>query len=41
MVGVVQVSRILKYESEKKKGLHGVVEDIKADVKETIQEAKP
>ncbi|KAJ4005149.1 hypothetical protein NW766_011296 [Fusarium irregulare] len=41
MVGVVQVSRILKYESEKKKGLHGVVEDIKADAKETIEEVKP
>ncbi|CEI60749.1 unnamed protein product [Fusarium venenatum] len=41
LVGVVQVSRILKYESEKKKGLHGVVEDIKADAKETIREVKP
>lgn len=41
LVGVVQVSRILSYESEKKKGLHGVVEDIKADAKETIQEVKP
>ncbi|QPC69813.1 hypothetical protein HYE68_000565 [Fusarium pseudograminearum] len=41
LVGVVQVSRILSYESEKKKGLHGVVEDIKADAKEAIQEVKP
>jgi hypothetical protein len=41
MVGVVQVTRILSYESEKKKGLHGVVEDIKADAKETIKEVKP
>ncbi|KAG5780591.1 hypothetical protein H9Q73_005756 [Fusarium xylarioides] len=41
MVGLVQITRILSYESEKKKSLEGVVEDIKADAKETIQEAKP
>ncbi|QGI65839.1 hypothetical protein CEK26_009789 [Fusarium fujikuroi] len=41
MVGLVQITRILSYESAKKKSLEGVVEDIKADAKETIQEAKP
>jgi hypothetical protein len=41
MVGLVQITRILSYESAKKKSLEGVVEDIKADAKEAIQEAKP
>lgn len=41
MVGLVQITRILSYESAKKKSLGGVVEDIKADAKEAIQEAKP
>lgn len=41
LVGVVQVSRILMYESAKKKGIADVAEDIKQDVKEKVNEVKP
>lgn len=34
LVGIVQVSRILSYESSKKKGLAGVVEEVKDKVEE-------
>ncbi|KZZ99102.1 putative protein family UPF0041 [Moelleriella libera RCEF 2490] len=34
LVGIVQVSRILNYESSKKKGLAGVVEEVKDKVEE-------
>jgi hypothetical protein len=41
LVGLVQITRILTHESAKKKSLEGVVADIKADAKETINEVKP
>ncbi|KAG5979082.1 hypothetical protein E4U43_006948 [Claviceps pusilla] len=41
LVGVVQVSRILMYESAKKKGIADVAEDIKRDVKDKVNEVKP
>lgn len=37
LVGIVQVSRILMYESAKKKGLAEVVEDVKKDVKDQVK----
>ncbi|EFY89069.1 UPF0041 domain protein [Metarhizium acridum CQMa 102] len=37
LVGIVQVSRIAMYESAKKKGLAGVVEDVKKDVKDQVK----
>lgn len=37
LVGIVQVSRILMYESDKKKGLVEVVEDVKEDVKDKVK----
>ncbi|KAF4464783.1 FMP43 Found in Mitochondrial Proteome [Fusarium albosuccineum] len=40
MVGLVQITRIAKYESAKKAGLQGAIEDIKADAKQTIKEVK-
>ncbi|KAG5924585.1 hypothetical protein E4U42_004596 [Claviceps africana] len=40
LVGVVQVSRILMHESAKKKGIAGVAEDIKHDVKDKVNEVK-
>ncbi|RMJ09763.1 hypothetical protein CDV36_010615 [Fusarium kuroshium] len=40
MVGLVQITRIAKYESDKKAGLKGAIEDIKADAKETVKEIK-
>jgi len=40
MVGLVQITRIAKYESDKKAGLKGAIEDIKADAKETVKEMK-
>jgi hypothetical protein len=41
LVGLVQITRILTHESAKKKSLEGVVADIKADAKETVNEVKP
>ncbi|KAJ4264038.1 hypothetical protein NW762_006077 [Fusarium torreyae] len=41
LVGLVQITRIARYESAKKQGLQGAIEDIKADAKETINEVKP
>ncbi|KAH6973491.1 mitochondrial pyruvate carrier, partial [Ilyonectria sp. MPI-CAGE-AT-0026] len=40
IVGLIQISRILAYESKQKKTAAGVVADIKQDVKETIKEVK-
>ncbi|KAM5359752.1 hypothetical protein ACJZ2D_014233 [Fusarium nematophilum] len=40
MVGLVQITRIAKYESDKKAGLKGALEDIKQDAKATIKEVK-
>jgi hypothetical protein len=40
IVGIAQVSRILMYESAKKKGLAGVAEDIKAEAKDKVEEIK-
>ncbi|KID89908.1 UPF0041 domain protein [Metarhizium guizhouense ARSEF 977] len=37
LVGIVQVSRIVMYESAKKKGLAEVVEDVKKDVKDQVK----
>jgi hypothetical protein len=37
LVGIVQVSRILMYESAKKEGLAGVVKDVKEDVKNQVK----
>lgn len=37
MVGIVQVSRILLYEQAKNKGIAGIAEDIKKDVKKTVE----
>ncbi|SPJ80135.1 related to FMP43 Found in Mitochondrial Proteome [Fusarium torulosum] len=41
LVGLVQITRILTHESAKKKSLEGVVADLKADAKETVNEVKP
>ncbi|KAG5951831.1 hypothetical protein E4U53_002182 [Claviceps sorghi] len=40
LVGVVQVSRILMYESAKRKGIADVAEDIKQDVAEKASQVK-
>ncbi|KAF4978497.1 hypothetical protein FZEAL_5143 [Fusarium zealandicum] len=40
IVGLIQLTRILQWESEKKKGLQGAIEDIKEDAKETVNEVK-
>ncbi|KAJ6443857.1 UPF0041 domain protein [Purpureocillium lavendulum] len=37
LVGIVQLTRIGMYESEKKKTLAGVVEDVKQDVKDNVK----
>ncbi|KFA62296.1 hypothetical protein S40285_06547 [Stachybotrys chlorohalonatus IBT 40285] len=40
IVGIIQVSRIAKYEMSKNKSVAGVVEDVKQDVKENIKDVK-
>ena len=37
LVGIVQLTRIGMYESEKKKTLAGVVADVKQDVKDNVK----
>ncbi|KAG6037843.1 hypothetical protein E4U41_004665 [Claviceps citrina] len=40
LVGVVQVSRILMHDAAKKKGIAGVADEVKQDVKEKVSEVK-